>query len=209
VKRSLGLVGASFASFVLACSAPAIPAPVQASAAADPKAAHPNEANADPNLKPPIGPFDIQTVFHIEKSNDKDHIDYGMRLDQHCLPVGDGAVFPYWRELEHPPPVRSHPLTFMQYNAYGFSEQKRIEGGPSQGKYRVQLKHVNRPITIVTEIGPDTHCKATPYTVIQGVKDARLDRIFVKVAGFASADYVDVHGFHPQTGAPLVERLKP
>jgi hypothetical protein len=116
-------------------------------------------------------------------------------------------MFPYWRELAHPPPVRSHPLSFLQYAAYGFSEQRRLDSNASGGQYRVQLKRVDRPITIVTAVGPDGVCTATPYSTIQGVKGARLGHIFVKISGFASADYVDVHGSNPKTGEPLVERL--
>jgi len=193
----------------IACSPPAIPPPVKdvPSAEVDAQAALPNTANADTNLNPPFGPFDVQTVFYIEKSNDKDHVDYGMRLDRHCAPVDENAVFPYWRELEHPPPVKSHPLTFFQYMAYGFSKQRSIEHGPSGGKYLVQLKQVDRPILIVTARGPDSHCIAKPYTLVQNVKNARLDYIFVKVAGPMSADYVDVHGTNVATGESLVERL--
>jgi len=200
------------ATLLIACSAPAIPPPVTyapSSHKADEHTAKPNPANADANLNPPFGPFDVQTVFHIAKSNDPDHVDYGMRLDEHCAPVGDNAVFPYWRELDHPPPVRSHPLSFLQYFAYGFSEQRSLERGPSGGKYLVQLKQVNRPIRIETKQGPDGLCAATPYTLVQHIENARLDYVFVKVAGTMSAEYVDIHGTNVATGQPLVERLRP
>jgi len=197
------------AALALSCSAPAIPPPVVYPAAAvDEQTAKPNPNNADPNLNPPFGPFDVQTVFYIEKSDGKDRVDYGMRLDRHCAPAGDSVVFPYWREFEHPPPVRSHPLKAIQYLAYGFSEQRLVERGARGGKYLVQLKQVDRPILIVTGLGADARCVATAYTKIRGVEGARLDRIFVKVSGFASADYVDVHGFDAKTGQKLVERLK-
>lgn len=197
---------------LIACSAPAIPPPVtypSSSSKVDEHTAKPNPANADANLNPPFGPFDVQTVFYISKSNDGDHVDYGMRLDQHCAPVDENAVFPYWRELDHPPPVRSHPLTFFQYFAYGFSEQRSLERGPSGGKYLVQLKQVKRPILIETKQGPEGRCVATAYTLIQHEESARLDYVFVKVAGTMSADYVDVHGTNIATGQALVERLTP
>lgn len=195
---------------LIACSAPAIPPPVRdvtTSANADEHAAKPNPTNADANLDPPFGPFDVQTVFYIAKSNDGDHVDYGMRLDRHCVPVGENAVFPYWRELDHPPPVRSHPLSFLQYFAYGFSEQRTLERGASGGKYLVQLKQVNRPILIETKQGADGRCVATAFALIQHKENARLDYVFVKVAGTMSADYVDVHGTNTATGEALVERL--
>jgi hypothetical protein len=192
-----------------ACNSPAIPAPVTlASAKMDEQAATPNPANADPLLRPPFGPFDVQTAFYISKSNDHDRVDYGMRLDQHCKPVGDDAIFPYWRELEHAPPVRSHPITFLQGLAYGFSEQRRLtQGGPS-GQYRVRLRQVDRPITIVTGRDANGHCITGAYVQILKVQNARLDHIFVQVAGAMSVDHVEVYGSDPKTGAPLIERMK-
>ena len=196
-------------SCALGCSPPTIPEPVTvASVKMDEKSAAANPANADPLLKPPFGPFDVQTAFYISKSNDKDRVDYGMRLDQHCAPLNEDTVFPYWRELEHAPPVRSHPITFFQNFAYGFSDQHLVSRSTSGGQYRVQLKQVERPIVIVTAKDEAAHCMATAYATIQGVPNAKLDHIFVKVAGSMSADYVDVFGSNPKTGAALVERLK-
>ncbi len=116
-------------------------------------------------------------------------------------------MFPYWREFEHPPPVRSHPLKAIQYLAYGFSEQRLLERSPRGGKYLVRLKQVDRPILIVTGLGADAQCAATAYTKVRGVEAARLGHIFVKVSGFAGAEYVDVHGVDAKTGQKLVERL--
>ena len=194
----------------LGCSSPTIPAPepVIAAASTDSRAARANPANEDRNLKPPFGPFDVQTVFYIEKSNDKDRVDYGMRLDRYCAPLGDQAVFPYWRELQHAPPVRSHPLSFFQHLAYGFSAQRALARDRSGGRYLVRLKQVERPILILTKQDAARHCTAMAYTKIQGVKSAMLHHIFAKVAGSMSVDYIDVHGTEPETGRALVERLR-
>jgi Domain of unknown function (DUF4833) len=207
VYRGLALASAWLA---LGCSSHTIPPPVAyASAKVDAYTAKPNLANKDPNLKPPFGPFDVQTVFYIAKSNDKDRVDYGMRLDQYCAPVSDDAVFPYWRELQHAPPVRSHKISFFQYMAYGFSSQRMLERSKMGGQYLIELKQVHRPILIVTKQDKDGRCQATAYAQIHGVKSARLDYIFAKVAGTMSVDYVDVHGTDPETGQALVERMTP
>jgi hypothetical protein len=208
-ERHLTVVRATLLSLGLFVGCrPTIPPPVTASSAkTDEHSATPNPANVDPNLKPPFGPFDVQTAFYIDKSNDRDRVDYGMRLDEHCTPL-DAAVFPYWRELEHAPPVRSHPLTFLQYFAYGLSEQRLLARSDGGGQYRVQLKQVDRPLLIVTAQDGARHCTTTAYVRIQSVPNARLDHIFVKVAGSMSVDYVEVYGSDPKTGAALVERLK-
>lgn len=187
-----------------------IPPPVRyASTKVDDHSAKPNPANSDPKLEPGFGPYDVQTVFYIEKSNDKDHVDYAIRLDQHCTPTSDGAMFPYWRELQHDPPTGSHPLKGLQYMAYGFSDQRIQKKKRVGGEYLAKLKQVDRVLLIVTKQGPDGYCTATAYTTIKGVKNARLDHIYVKVAGMMSADWVDVYGENIVTGEKLVERLTP
>jgi hypothetical protein len=205
----------ALAALVLAtaCSHP-IPPPVTVAAAKKTTekgkpTAKPNPANDDPNYHPPFGPYDVQTVFYISKSNDKDRVDYGLRLDASCAPVGDKAMFPYWRELEHAPPVRSHELKFFQYAGYGFSKRRVLDKTAEGGRYLVQIKHVDRDILIVTKMGKEGYCTATPFTKVQGVKGARLDHIFLKVAGIMSVDYLDIHGADPKTGKALVERMTP
>ena len=68
-----------------------------------------------------FGPNDLQTVFYISKSDDKNRVDYGMRLDSHCAPFGQDPVFPYWREFEPPPPVRTKPMGAFSKLGYGVS----------------------------------------------------------------------------------------
>ncbi len=203
----LAIIAAASPAF--ACS-PTIPAPISAAAVkTDDGTAVANPSNADPALRPGFGPFDVQTAFYISKSNDRDRVDYAMRLDQHCIPIGDTSMFPYWRELEHAPPVRSHPLSFIQYMAYGLSEQQLLARSESGGRYRVNLKQVDRPVLIVTAKDTERHCTTTAFARIHGVPNAKLDHIFVKVAGPMSVDYVDVYGSDPKTGAVLVERIQP
>jgi len=205
MTRSLVL---GLGALALACRPAIPPALMTAPAKPGPHAAVANPANADPNLKPAFGPFDVQTAFYISKSNDRDRVDYGLRLDQHCVPLGNQAMFPYWRELEHAPPVRSHPLSFFQYMAYGFSEQRVLARTDAGGQYRVNLKQVDRPVLVVTTRDVEGHCTTTAYARIKGVANAKLDHIFVKVAGPMSVDYVDVYGSDPKTGDALVERMK-
>jgi len=73
-----------------------------------------------------FGSHDIETVFFISKSDDRNRVDYGMRLTEHCAPMNDDAVFPYWREFENSPPVRTHSLGMLEYVPYGFSEQRLV-----------------------------------------------------------------------------------
>jgi hypothetical protein len=206
----LQIAGAALALGLCASCSHDIPPPVayRASKTDDPTA-KPNPANDNSDFHPPFGPYDVQVVFHIAKSNGGDPIAYGIRLDRHCTPSGHDPVFPYWRENRHPPKLGSHALRFFQYAAYGFSTQQTTRKSRSGGQHLIVLKQVKRPILIVTKQGRGGYCTATAYTRVKGKKNARLDYIFVKVAGMMSADYVDVHGTDTKTGEKLVERLTP
>ena len=199
--------GLALAAPLSACGTSVPPPVTRPAAQADAHTAKPNPANSDPSLHPSFGPYDVQTVFYINKSDDHNRVDYGMRLDSHCKPVGDSAVFPYWREFEHAPPVRTHTLKFYEFAAYGFSKAHVVDKRPDGGRFLIQLKQVARPITIVTGEDKAGHCTATAYAKIRGNPHAQLDHIYVKLAGVMSVAYVDIHGSDAKTGQQLVERL--
>ena len=68
-------------------------------------------SGAEESGDPAWGPHDIQTVFFFSKSDDKNRVDYGLRLDANCRPVGEEPLFPYWREFESEPPgLKTHSL---------------------------------------------------------------------------------------------------
>jgi hypothetical protein len=155
-----------------------------------------------------FGPHDVQTVFFISKSDDRNRVDYGIRLNDHCAPVGDDAVFPYWRELEHSPPVRIHSLGMLEYVPYGFSEQRLVHRSLTGGDQLVRLKQLARPILVRSRKLPDGRCTATAYARIGGVEGAELVSVYAKLAGAMSVDYIDIHGKNPQNGADIVERVR-
>ena len=155
-----------------------------------------------------FGPNDVPTVFFINKSDDHNRVDYGIRLNEHCAPTGDDAVFPYWREFEHSPPVRIHSLGMFEYVPYGFSEQRLVHRSPTGGDQLVRLKQLARPIVVRTKKLPDGRCEATAYARIDGVEGAELESVYAKLAGAMSVEYVDIHGKNPQTGAEITERVR-
>lgn len=157
--------------------------------------------------EPQFGVFDVPTVFFINKSDDGSRVDYGMRLDQNCRPANDEAIFPYWREFDNPP-VRTHGLKWIEYMAYGVSDQRLVSRSDSGSVYRVKLKQFTRPIVISTSRRQDGRCAATARMTIASLEGAELLSVFLKLGGFMSVDYAEIHGKHPQTGAPLVERVK-
>ncbi|HEY4015135.1 MAG TPA: DUF4833 domain-containing protein [Polyangiaceae bacterium] len=160
--------------------------------------------------EPTFFPFDVQTVFFISKSDDKNRVDYGIHLDEHCIPQKDDAVFAYWREFENAPPVRLHTLGMFDFIGYGISEQRTVRKTPNGGYHVVRLRQFSKaPIGIFTKKEADGHCSSEARTLIRG-KEAIFASVFVKLAkgGLApSVEYIDIHGKDPDSGQEVAERI--
>jgi hypothetical protein len=161
--------------------------------------------------EPTFAPFDVQTVFYISKSDDRNRVDYGIHLDDRCVPIKDDAVFQYWRDFENSPPVRIHTLGIIEYIPYGISEQRTIRKAPGGGYQIIRLRQFEKtPIGIITKKEADGHCSSQARATING-KEAELTYVYVKLAkgGIApSVDYVDVHGKALDTGVEVQERVR-
>jgi hypothetical protein len=154
-----------------------------------------------------FGPYDVPTVFFIAKSDDRNRVDYGIRLDATCSPVNDDALVLYWREFEKSPPVRTHPLSFIDYLPYGVSDQRTLSRSATGGEYTLKLKQLARQIVVTTKKEADGKCSATARATISGQKALFLS-VFAKLASAISVDYIDILGKHPETGAAITERVK-
>jgi hypothetical protein len=155
-----------------------------------------------------FGASDIPTVFYISKSDDHNRVDYGMRLNDKCAVANNDAVFPYWREFEHAPPVRTHSLGIFEYFGYGISEQRLVHAGKPDAAYQVRLKQFKkRPVWITTKRDTDGHCHALARCEIAGIQFAELLSIYVKLAGPLSVEYIIVKGRNRETGKLVEERI--
>jgi hypothetical protein len=158
--------------------------------------------------KPTFGPHDIETLFFISKSDDRNRVDYGMRLDADCAPREKDAVFPYWREFENSPPVRLHPLGLFEYYPYGIATQRVLTRTASGIEYHVRLKRIHRDLVVTTTKEADGRCTAMVHTTIAGMERVELQSAFAKLRRAMSVEYVDIHGRDPRTGQPIDERIQ-
>ncbi len=163
------------------------------------------DARAD---NPSFGPNDVETVFFVSKSDDRNRVDYGLRLGADCAPLGDSALFPYWREFENSPPVRTHSLGWIEYVAYGVSDQRLLHRGEVGAQLAVRLKAVSRDVVVATKRGADGKCQATARCSIAGISGAELSSAHVKLRRALTVEYIDLFGRDPATGASLVERIR-
>jgi hypothetical protein len=151
---------------------------------------------------------DIKTVFFFTTSDNKTHIDYGLKMGPDCTPAGDEPLFPYWRDYDSQPAgVKTNALKFYEYAAYGVAAQslKRLEG---RSELAVKLKAFPRDIVITIERNGDGTCAVTPRTVIANRQNSVLLSAHIQLKRGWSVDYVEVQG-RTDDGKKLTEKLQP
>jgi hypothetical protein len=158
--------------------------------------------------EPRFSANDLETLFFISKSDDRNRVDYGMRLDDHCAPVGEEPVFPYWREFEPPPPVRTKPMGAFSKIGYGISTQRVLRRTDASSEHAIKLNKVDRVIYITTTRNASGRCSALVRTKIAGVEYAELASVYVKLSGPLSVSYIDIKGKDLATGRHIEERLR-
>lgn len=154
-----------------------------------------------------FGPHDVRTMFVIGKNTDRNEVQFGIRLDADCVPIGEEPIYPYWRQFEKGPDV-TEDLNFLDKTGYGIKSQKVEERSPSGSKVVMRLRATsNRTIGIYTR-KENNACVADALTYISGVS-AKLQRIHVQLSGPLSVDYIDIRGVRTDNNAPISERAKP
>ena len=155
-----------------------------------------------------IAPHDVETVFYISKSDDHNRVDYGIHVDKTCAPASDDAVYPYWREFEPPPPVRTHGLGTFEGRAYGLSSQHTLRKTADGGVQEIVLRQFeSMPITIFTKQDHGT-CVARAEATIAG-KQAQLLYAHLTLKGMLGVDHVVMYGKDLQTGQGIEQRIDP
>jgi hypothetical protein len=149
---------------------------------------------------------DVETVFYISKSDDHNRVDYGIHVDSTCAPTGNDAVYPYWREFEPPPPVRTHKLGVFEGRAYGISSQRTIKKTDDGGIQEMRLRQFDSMLITITTKKERDGCVAHAVTTIAG-KQAELLSVHVTLKGLMSVDHVVVYGTDLQTRAPIEQRI--
>jgi hypothetical protein len=154
-----------------------------------------------------FGPHDVRTMFVIGKNTDRNEVQFGIRLDADCVPVGDEPIYPYWRQYEKGADV-TEDLNFLDKTGYGIKSQSVEQRSPSGSKVVMRLRATSSRTIAVYTRKEGNACVAEPLTNISGV-GARLQRIHVQLSGPLSVSYIDISGVRQDNGQPIVERAKP
>ncbi|MCL2778688.1 MAG: DUF4833 domain-containing protein [Polyangiaceae bacterium] len=156
-------------------------------------------ARADPRFHP----SDVQSVFFIGKSDDRNQVHYGLHLDGDCVPVGEQPVYAYWLQVEKGNVTED--LNFLDRSVYGVKGQQVAQRSVKESKVLMTVKAApDRAIEIVIH-KRDGKCIADPIATINGAP-ARVGSVFVHVAGWLRVDWIEIRG--TANGKPVVERVK-
>ncbi|MCA9582700.1 MAG: DUF4833 domain-containing protein [Myxococcales bacterium] len=149
-----------------------------------------------------LGPKDIRTAFFLEKSENKNQVHYGIRMDKKCQPVGKEPVFGYWRDWIDGK-WKVMPFVSMDYRAYGIDKQSVDK----DHRIHVLLKALpDKPITIEVE-SRGGRCVAKAHMTIDGER-AIFRRAFVELR-FMGVRHVDLFGTKADGKGAVHERVKP
>lgn len=155
-----------------------------------------------------MGRTDVPTVFYVSKSDDRNRVDYGVRLDERCRPASREPIFAYWRRFE-PGQPRFGDLNFLDEQAYGITRQ-RIGPGNDGGTW-IELATRAAPgrrLLVLAVPNPDGGCRARVRMDIQR-RSVWLHHAHVQLAGPFSVDHITFFGTDAETGRAVQHRHEP
>jgi len=163
----------------------------------------PAAARADPDF----GAHDVRTVFFISKSDDRNRVDYGVRLDARCQPVGDAPVYAYWHRFEPGQPTYGD-LNAMDRRVYGVRRQRVHDGNEGGTWIEIRLAAVTDERILILVRRRAGRCDASAQIQVRG-RDAVLDHVHVQLGRLFGVQHVTIHGRDPNNGAEVTERRTP
>lgn len=144
-------------------------------------------------------------LFSISKSENKNQVQYAIRVDDRCQPLTAAPVFAYWRMREKGPTV-VEPLLAQEIDAYGIASQvaaRTAEGGT----VRLVLRAVRgRPIAVDVSRTSSGACQAAATLAILGTS-AHLYDVYAKLKWPFGVEYLLLQGWSLDGTRVLKEKL--
>ncbi|MEO8902806.1 MAG: DUF4833 domain-containing protein [Polyangiaceae bacterium] len=139
-------------------------------------------------------PSNVVPLFLVTKSQNKNQVQYAIRLDDQCAPASAAPVFAYWRMLEEGP-KRTAPLLPREVQAYGLASQQLVVRKGQRNQVRITLRALpSRPILIQTSRGARGACLALATTTIAR-QPAHLFNVYVRLTWLLGVDYLLLQGW--------------
>lgn len=144
-------------------------------------------------------------VFTIAKSENKNQVQYVIRVDDHCAPLGGAPLYAYWRMLERGP-TQTASILSQEVRAYGLASQQVVARSDSGGQVRAVMNALpGRPILVETARAPDGTCHALATTTI-AAQPAHLFNVYVRLK-WDGVDYLLLQGWSMDGSHVLREKL--
>lgn len=154
---------------------------------------------------PRIGAHDIATLFYVAKSDDRNRVDYGIRLDAQCAPAGNTPLYAYWRRFE-PGQDPLGDLNLLDQTVYGIARQDVRTRADNGSWIEVSLRALpSRRVLVLVQRAGD-RCVGAAQTDIRG-QESILDHVFVQLAGPGRIDHAMIRGEDRVSGHPIFERV--
>jgi len=155
----------------------------------------------------PAGAAFSVPLFTITKSENRNHVQYALRVDAQCTPLSTAPVFAYWKMLEKGPD-RTESLLFLEQRAYGIASQRPVTEGPDQGKIRLVLRAVpSRVILVDVKRRADGSCDAGAALTIGGAQ-ANLYNVYARLKWPFGVEYLDLSGWSLDATHVVSERME-
>jgi hypothetical protein len=146
-------------------------------------------------------------LFTVSKSENRNQVQYVVRVDEHCVPLTDTPIWAYWRMIELGP-TRTEPLLGREHPAYGLEGQRVLERGAEGGRMRLALRAIpSRPIEVEARRSPAGTCVATCTMLILGVP-AHLFGVYARLKWPVGLDYLIIHGWSLDGTHVVTERVE-
>ena len=162
--------------------------------------AHSGFADPTASREPP----DPKSVFLVAKSENKNQVHYGVRLDESCNVVGTHPLYGYWRMLENKGEIE--PILSREVRAYGIDPAQRIEKTGDTTTIYARMNAIPDRVLRVTVTRAAGRCEARATMSIAGA-DAHLRLIYIRLAWPFGVDYILLRGSRMTDGRAIEEKI--
>jgi Domain of unknown function (DUF4833) len=157
---------------------------------------------ADPTVS--TEPRDPNSIFLVAKSENKNQVHYGVRLDEACNVVDTHPLYGYWRMLENKGEIE--PILSREVRAYGIDPAQRIEKTGDATTIYARMNAIPDRVLRVTVTRAAGRCEARANMPIAGA-DAHLRLIYIRLAWPFGVDYILLRGSRTTDGRAVDEKI--
>jgi Domain of unknown function (DUF4833) len=147
----------------------------------------------------------VLPLFSISKSENKNRVEYAIRVDDHCRPLAAAPVVAFWSMREKGPGV-TEPLLAHELDAYGIASQVTTHT-PDGIVVQLVLRAVRgRPIAIEVSQNASGACQVLSTVAISGTP-AHLYDVYAKLKWPFGVEYLLLQGWSLDGTRVLKEKL--